>query len=426
MHCFRLASLLALTALAFGFDAEASLGIFEHGNGIVSLGMGGVAYSYAQETMALAANPAHAFSLGNRFDIGVDVMVPMAGGRYVGNALGADTFYGSTSKRYYFIPQGGYSRALSERWAIGFTMLNAGVGPDYPVSPYQRFGGAKSTALVFASSSLVSALAYQISPGQSLGFSLNPGFESLKVRGLGFLAALSESPDRVSDRGHDGAFSLGFGLGWEGRLTPWLSAGIGYRSKNWTQRHHKYAGLLPDHGKLELPAIFGGGVSLTPAPGWKVVMELQRFDYGGSIAAHNGLAKLSQGHLLGSADGPGFGWRSENVYKLGLAWDATQRLTLRAGFLYGTEIMNPSDTLFGFMAPVPVTSQYSAGATYRFGSWDLSGCAFNAPRKWEAGRGSIPQAFGGGEANTVLHVFGAGLSLGHRFGEGTRRAPGAD
>lgn len=412
--------------LAPGFDAEASLGIFEHGNGIVSLGMGGVAYSYARETMTLAANPAHAFSLGDRFDVGLDVMVPMAGGRFVGNALSADTFYGSTGKHYYFIPQGGYSRTLSDRWAIGFTLQNAGVGPDYPTSPYQRFGETRHTTMVFASSSLVSALAYHLAQGQTLGFSLDTGFESLKVKGLDFAEAVSEAPGRVSDRGHDSAFSIGFGLGWEGRLTPWLSAGIGFRSKNWTQRHRKYAGLLPDHGKLELPAVFGGGLNLTPAPGWNISMELQRFDYGGSIAFHNGLAKLGEGHLLGSADGPGFGWRSENVYKLGVAWDATPQLTLRAGFLYGTEIMNHSDTLFGFMGPVPVTSQYTAGATYRMGTWELSGCAFNAPRKWVAGRGSIPQAYGGGETNIVLHVFGAGLSLGHRFGQGTRQASASE
>lgn len=418
MNVFRLASATALLALAPCLPAQATLGVFEHGNGIKSLGMGGVGYSFAEETTVLGANPAHALALGNRYDIGVDLFTADAEARFEGNALGPDEGYHSDGKEHYYIPQGGFSRALSDKLALGVTVLSAGLGPDYDGSPYQRFGGARRTSLGLASSGIVTALAYRVAPAHVLGFSLNTGYQVLALKGLEFVATptASVAPDKVTNQGKDGAFTLGFTLGWHAKLTSWLSAGLAYRSKNWTQKHEEYAGLVAQGGKLELPAIYGGGVTITPAANWTIALEAQRYNYRDERAFSNGLDKLSEGKLLGSNDGPGFGFDDQNAYKLGVAWQATPKLMLRGGYLYATELLDANDTLFGFLGCLTTTNQYSIGATYQFSTWELSGYAYNDPKKTQYGRNSIPEAFGGGEASISDEVYGVGFSFGRRFG----------
>lgn len=416
MRPLRIAALLLATATTG--PAHATLGLFEHGNGIMSLGMGGVGYSFAEESMGLAANPAHALALGDRYDIGVDMFIPKAISSFQGNTLAPDDAYESDGRGFYYIPQAGISKRLSDRWAIGVTMLSAGLGPDYDGSPYQRFGGADRAMLSLASTSFVSALAYRVAPAQAVGVGINVGYQSLSVEGLEFLAtpAASVSPRHVTNQGKDGAFNVSFSGGWHGQITPWLAAGFGYRSKNFTQRHKDYRGLISEGGKLELPAIFGGGFTLTPIAGWTFSVEGQRYDYRKQRAFRNGLSRFSEGALLGSDSGPGFGFNDQNALKLGVRWQAHPRLALRAGYITASQIVDENETFFAAFGCVTPTVQYSIGATWSVRSWELSGYGFNAPQRSVRGENSIPESFGGGEANISDEVFGWGFSIGRRFG----------
>ncbi len=415
-----LARLLQATSLLFALmpwsRADASLGMFEHGNGIASMGMGGVSYSYAEETTALGANPAHALALGDRWDLGVDFFSAEAEAIYDGNAAGPDKGYKSDGRAYYSIPQGGYSKRLSDRWALGVTMLNAGLGPDYDGSPYERFGGGHRGTLSLTSSSFVTALAYQVAPKHAVGISLNTGYQVLSVQGLQFLAdpGTSSAPDHVTNQGRDGAFNVGFSVGWHGQLTPWLGAGLGYRSKNLTQPHDDYRGLIAEHGKLELPAIYGGGFTLTPMSAWTLSVEAQRYAYRKQRAFRNGIGRLASARL-GDDDGPGFGFHDQNAYKLGLRWQATPSLALRAGYIWATQIIDEGETLFGAFGSLAVTDQVTAGATWTRRGWEWSAYGFNAPEQRVRGRDSIPADLGGGEIDNTHWIYGIGFSLGRRF-----------
>lgn len=413
----RFASALILS-LACG-PAHATLGIFEHGNGIQSLGMGGIAYSYAGETTALGGNPAHALSLGNRYDVGVDFFTATAEWTVRGNALGPDDSWESDGRSYYMIPQGGFAMRLTPDWAFGMTMLSAGLGPDYDGSPYGRFGGNPDRmSLMLASSSIVSALAYRLNDAVSLGASLNTGYQVLEVKGLEFLAndPASVSPDHVTNQGKDGVFTFGATLGFTWRIAPRLTAGGAYRSKNYNAQHDEYRGLVARGGKLELPSIFGGGLAFEAAKGLVLAVEVQRYTYGSEAAFGNGLEKFARGEKLGGNDGPGFGFKDQNAYKFGVSYQATPTLTLRAGFTYGTGMVTQDNTLFGALGCVTPREQYSLGATFLWREWELTGYAFGSPQRTVHGEGSIPAAFGGGEADVSDVVVGTGFSLGRRFG----------
>lgn len=416
-----LLSLLCPCLALFSASASATLGVFEHGNGINSMGMGGVTYAYATETTTLGANPAHALSLGNRWDAGVDVFWANAEGRYEGNAAGPDgEVFTSDGRSWYMIPQGGFSKRLNNDWAYGVTILNAGLGPDYAGNPYRRFGGTPNRATLYlASSSIVNALAYRLTDDFHVGASLNIGFQELSVQGLQFLdsPATSVSPGEVTNQGKDGVFTFSAGIGFKWQITPWLTAGAAYKSKNFNAQHDEYRGLVARGGKLELPSIYGGGFAVKPFEKLTVILEAQRLTYRSEAAFRNGLDKfVDGGHLLGSNDGPGFGFNDLNAYKLGIEYAATQKLTVRGGFLHGTGLLTKDNTFFAFLGCLTHRETYTLGATYLWrDKWELSGMAYATPIRSVQGSGSIPAAFGGGEVDIADEVYGFGLSIGKRF-----------
>ena len=423
MRTKYLAGGLALSAL-MPFQAGATLGLFEHGPGIKSMGNGGISYVAAEETTAIAANPAAAIGLGRRWDLGVDLIMPDARSSFTGNSLGPDQSYDSDAHHYYLIPQGGITLPLSDRWSTGVSIYAGGLGPDYTQSPYARFaspanaGQTKSASLTLKITGVSLVIANAVRPGQSLGLALNIQREVLNAKGLAPFDAYSESPNNVSDVGKHGAFGGSFTAGWTGTLTSWMSAGVSYRSKSWSQRIKQYRGLLPDEGLLELPAMYGAAVALTPIPQVQIALEFQRADYGSRNAFGNGIEELAQGKLLGSPDGPGFGWTDQNAYKLGVSYQVTPSLRLRGGYIYNTLNFTPSQTLFNILAPATVKNHYTAGATWAFRNrYELSGYAALAPRHQISGHNSISPALGGGEANVSNELFMVGLALGKRFGK---------
>ncbi|HKY91232.1 MAG TPA: outer membrane protein transport protein, partial [Nevskiaceae bacterium] len=127
-------------------------------------------------------------------------------------------------------------------------------------------------------------------------------------------------------------------------------------------------------------------------------------------------AFTEDGHRLGSKHGPGFGWRNQNVYKLGVTWRASDALTLRAGYSYDTQLMRSSETLLAFIAPNPVQHHYTVGASWAFdAAWELSGYAYLSNTGRMAGEDSIPLLLGGGEADSSQKFYGYGFSVGRRF-----------
>lgn len=403
-------------------QAPAPLGPFEHGNGVKAMGRGGVSYALGGDTTALGGNPAHAIALGERFDIGMSFGVPRASGVIRDNAAAADERYDSKAV-IVPIPQGGAVFALGEDWALAFNIQSAGIGPEYDNNPYGRFGGGPRAELQLGQSGLAVTLAHRLTPDQHVGAALNLSYQRFEVRGLqGFTAPegdpnnVSVAPEAVTNRATDDAFGVGFTLGWRGMLTERLWAAASYRSPTWTQKHDAYRGLLPEGGRLQLPAIYGAGLGFAATSELTLAFDFQRYHYSAEKAFGNQLAQLAAGNRLGSEDGPGFGFRNQNAYKFAAEWQATPALMLRAGYIHADQLSRRSETLFGFFGAVMTTTHYTAGASYELGEWELSGFYSYAPRQTIHGRDSIPDDFGGGEADVGLRVQQFGLSAARRFG----------
>lgn len=421
----RAGIMAALAAVLLGLwptTAPAPLGPFEHGNGVKAMGRGGVSYALGGDTTALGGNPAHAATMGERFDVGVSFGVPRASGTIRDNAAANDERYNSRAMLV-LIPQGGAAFALADDWALAFNIQSAGIGPEYKNNPYGRFGGGSPAELALGQSGVAITLAHRLTPDQHIGAALNLSYQRFEVRGLqGFTAPegdpnnVSVAPETVTNRATDDAFGVGFTLGWKGALTERLWAAASYRSQTWTQKHDAYRGLLPEGGRLQLPAIYGAGLGFAATPELTLAFDFQRYHYSAQKAFGNQLAQLAAGNRLGSENGPGFGFRNQNAYKFALEWQATPALMLRAGYIHAEQLARRSETLFGFFGAVMATTHYTAGASYEFGNWELSGFYSYAPQQTIRGRGSVPDAFGGGEADVGLRAEQFGLSAARRFG----------
>lgn len=402
----------------------ASLGPFEHGNGIKSQGAGGVGYALGEESTALIANPALIAGMDRRSDAGASFFIPNPAGELEGNLLGPNREYRATGQRVYPIPQGGLVRHLDDRWSLGMSLFAAGLGPDYKDSPYQRFGGSQRSSLTLVSSGVSTALALRLTPEHAIAAAINLGYQVIRVEGVEFLGIgvppvlqFSEQPDKVSNQGYDGRPTIGFTLGWQGLITPRLALGAAYRSKNWTPKHKDYSGLLPEAGRLELPAIWGLGLAWMPVSQLTLAADVQHYENEDEKALGNGIAQLRSGNLLGSDNGPGFGFKDQTAYKFGAVVQASQAWTLRAGYIHANQPVQTSDTLFPILAGVAATTHYTRGLTWQRRNWEVSGFAAYAPKQTVRGENSIPLLFGGGEANVSFEVVSVGFSIGWGIGE---------
>lgn len=409
-----------LTAALFPASLFASLGPFEHGAGIKAMGAGGVSYVFAQEATALSANPAHAATLGNRYDIGMNVMMLNPDAAVQKNAFEDDSTH--ESRRFWAaIPQFGYNRDINEKWSFGVTVLQAGVGPKYKKNPYGRFGGGNQASLKLGAASVATVLSYKASNVHSFGAGLVIGYQFLSIRGLKFLTSeeperrVSVAPDQVTNKGKEDAFNVGFTLGWRGQVSDTLSLGAGYRSKGWAQKLDAYRGLLPEGGRLELPPVYGVGAAFTPVASLSLALEWQRYEYSKVKAFSNPIGKLESGNLLGSGDGPGFGWQDQDNLKFGIKWQTTPETRIRLGYVYSDVLVEPSETFFAALAPGTMREHFTAGFTTRYRDYEVSVAVSFSPENDVNGRESIPSMLGGGEMNVNNDFYSFGLSLGRTF-----------
>lgn len=294
----------------------------------------------------------------------------------------------------------------------------------------------------------------------------------------------SESPDNVTNRGYDDSTGVGARLGYQARLWNLVSVGAAWQPKIRMGRFDKYSGLFAGQGGFDIPGTYVLGGALQVNERLTVAADYQRIEYsqvpsignsmrnlqnpdspdsqvinavpaegagslqdilsglqagqtllattatlaasplGPYLASLSGpVAEQRYGNQLGSTNGPGFGWRDMNVYKLGLNYQLNQQLTVRAGFSDNQQPVPADETFFNILAPGVVRKHYTVGATYSIGSHEITMHYLDAPEVVVKGQNSIPdaalplppQSFGGGEADIRLKEKTVGIAYGYRF-----------
>ncbi len=386
--------------------AHATNGYFLPGFGIKSQGGGGAGIALAQDSLAQAANPASLPEVGMRGDLGGTLFNPRrssaTGG---GTGLEANTGLfdiasGDSANRLYLLPDMAFAFPISERLSIGLAVVgNGGMNTTYRQNIFgtDLFGSSKKNVHGHPNDSsgvdmiqLIAPLtvAYKLAPGQSIGVSLNLGAQRFKANGFGQFVAFGISSDskHLTNQGYDYAYGAGVRVGWLGKFfDDRLSVGATYSSKTYMTKFDKYRGFFAGQGNFDIPANYGLGLAFKPIEKLTAAFDIERINYkgvpsvgnpgpgltGGSGYDQNAVFSIATGfggknkyYSLGNNQGMGFGWKDMTVYKLGLIYDATERLTLRAGYNYSHQPIRRDQLVFSAIAPATVERHYTVGFTY--------------------------------------------------------------
>jgi long-chain fatty acid transport protein len=374
--------LIGLSTLLLGLSlatrVNAGGGYFVLGYGPVAWQTSGAVTAVAQDAFAGASNPAKLTAAGNQFDMSLTLMNPNRTIERKG-VTGDDGIYNfatTSANSIFFIPEFAYARQVTDNLAIGVSSYaNGGLNAEFhgttgipgtnanPGACGDRPGnfllGCGELGFDLAQFIIAPTVAWRFTPTQSIGISPLLVLQRFNAYGLQAFELNSKYPNNVSNNGYDHALGAGLRVGWYGEIKPWLSLGAAYSTKVYMQDFRKYRGLFAE-GSFDIPANYSVGAAIKPSDDWLVALDVQRIEFSEVKALGNSnLPTLEDpvANPLGSDSGSGFGWqRNQTNYKLGLIYQASEKLTLRAGYTYGerANASNLDSTTFGVVSSNPI------------------------------------------------------------------------
>jgi long-chain fatty acid transport protein len=351
---------MAVAGLALPGAALATDGYFSHGYGMKAKGMGGAATAMSDDAFGGANNPASMVFAGDRLDVGVDLFSPKREasrtGTAAGGALNGDV---QSDSNYFAIPEFGYNKMLNKDLSLGVTVYgNGGMNSDYaPLANGSNFLGGQGRLGVDLMQLIVApTAAYKITPNHSFGISPLIGYQRFRAEGLqGF---------GINNPGYDDSFGYGVRVGYMGKITPSLTIGAAYASRMNFDKLDKYNNLFAEQGDFDIPENYNVGVAFKATPDLTFALDYQRINYGDVKSINNPSTNILLGNAPGASNGPGFGWSSINVVKLGASYQYNKHWTLRGGYNHSDNPIQSRDVTFNILAPGIVKDHATLGVTY--------------------------------------------------------------
>lgn len=364
---------LTVVAAALAGPALATQGTFPHGYGVKAEGMAGVSIALPQDAIAGANNPAGMVEVGDRLDVGAALLEVDNGAIFEGRRHD-----GADGKSLYVVPQLGVNRMLGADRSLGLSVVGNGVGTDHgdPV------GGLDDPESELQQMVATLSYAQRLGDRHSVGVGLVLGYQRLRVEG----------PDGLGlPQGRDDSYGVGVSVGWLGRLTQNFTLGATYSSKVNMRRMDDFEGLLAERGDLDVPEHYGVGAAWTQGA-TTVAADLMRIHWSDIASLGNPGVAIAAG-APGDDDGPGFGWKDQTVWRVGVAHALSDRLTLRAGYSHGSQILDTRSTFLGILAPSANRRHFTVGATLALGrDGELSFAYARSPKETVHGDGPGPNA----------------------------------
>lgn len=337
----------------------ATNGYFQHGIGVKEQSLGGAAIAYPQSVLSVATNPASAAAVGKRFDVGLNWFNPK---RSADNGDG--TGYHKSDSEHFLIPQLGYLHPLNKKLFLAFVAYaNGGMQTDWP----KKFYGDTKTYSKLEQMVFAPSLAFSLTPEHSLGISVNFIRQTFEARGLQnfAIATPSGTTEYLTDAGKDVSTGWGVRVGYSGQISPCLKIGAFWQPKTHMDKFDDYRELFAQEGDLDVPETFGAGFAVDLSEKLSVAADLTKINYSDISALGNRNTFGSE--LLGTSDGPGFGWKDITVIKLGAVYKYSPALTLRIGWNHGENPIRDSQTAFNILSPATIEDHLTLGF-----SWALS------------------------------------------------------
>ena len=381
------AGALAAVGCALAMPSHATDGYFQHGYGMIAKGMGGASTAMAADTFGGATNPAKMVFVGDRVDIGLDLFSPQRSASRTGSgALGLDGSADSDSTLF-AIPEFGYNHLVSPELALGVTVYgNGGMNTNYPggqipsasgcagfnpaPGPYNLLCGNGALGVNLIQMIIAPTLSYKLNERHAIGIAPLIGVQRFSVEGIQAFSGFSTSPSDLSNRGNDYSYGFGARVGWFGQITDTFALGAAYSTKVVMTEFDRYKGLFAEQGSFDMPENYNVGLALRITDALTLAGDFQRINYSDVSSVGNPSTNLlacaggNTASCLGGDNGAGFGWSDVNVWKIGVQYQATERLALRAGYNHTDNPVQARDVTINILAPGVVQDHVTLGLTY--------------------------------------------------------------
>ena len=415
---------VGMSLLWLAGDVLASNGMSAPGTGAVQLGMAGAGTALAADASATLRNPAAGAWLGNSRTAELGIAIPdggyRAGPRGDNAPLGLlDVTPGRATSVTGVFPIPSFARnwQLNDRTAVGWGFSASGLkalskagsatlargvpifearcdgtfGGGQPLSArtdLTRLCGAGATTLgVDLTQLLVSAhWARMVLPGLSVGIAPVIAGQRIELKGLGAFATFSNFQDRTTDRGFDYAYGGGARIGVLWDTGYGIGFGAAYQTRLYQTDFDKYRGAIIG-GSLDFAPTLNLGMQVHLRDGHRLFVDYEQVRYGDvrplanrvepqrftdgcfvpRLISRNLPNPPALGACLGAHDGPGFGWDTINVYKIGYQ-GSRNRLSWRAGYSWGGNPVVPDQVLPKIFAPAITDRHAALGLSWRFSS----------------------------------------------------------
>jgi long-chain fatty acid transport protein len=410
----RLLSAALAAAFVLPGAAWATNGYFAHGYGVKAQGMGGVGIALPQDSLAAATNPAGMVMVGNRLDVGVTWFRPVRNATIVGNMLGSQGEYDGNDTQDFYIPEFGYNRMLNPNMAVGVSVYgNGGMNTDYKQVIPVLSAGANRSGVDLVQLFIAPTFSMKLNPNHAVGVSLNLAYQQFAAKGLEGFIGQSNSGGNLTGQGHDDSTGWGVRIGWTGQVSDSVTLGATYQSKTRMSKLDKYKGLFAEQGGFDIPANYGVGLAWKMNPKTTFAADLITYEYSDVKSVANPLVIPAN---LGADNGAGFGWRDMTVLKLGVSYEYSKDLTLRAGFSSGRQPIPESQTFFNILAPGVIENHLTLGATWTLANKsELSIGYMHGFEKKVNGSGSTALLGTTDEVNLKMHQDSIGIAYGWKM-----------
>ena len=368
---------LVAASLATCFSAaHATNGYFAHGYGVKAQGMGGAAVAMTDNAFAGANNPATAAFAGNRWDLGATVFSPRRSVSRGDAGPFGGAFSVDSDKEFFLIPEFGYNVALSNKIGLNLTVYgNGGMNTEYPtvsaLNGSNSLYGTGKLGVDLMQLIVAPTFAYKFTDNSAIGVSPLLVYQRFKAYGLQAFAAAPPNgygaTSLAENNGTDSSTGFGVRVGYMAKLNDKVNFGMAYSPKVDMKEFDKYRELFAEKGDFDIPENYSVGLAIQATPTVVLALDYQRINYSGVASVSNPSTNQA---ALGASNGPGFGWKDINVYKLGVQWQKDATWTLRAGYNRGENPISSRDVTFNILAPGVMKDHYTFGATMALNKTD--------------------------------------------------------
>jgi long-chain fatty acid transport protein len=372
----KAAGAIAVFAALASSPALATEGYFSHGFGAINKSMAGAGAALSMDAMSQATNPASLTGVDSQFTADISVFSPHRSHTVTGTQSGPPAFGlnpGSfdSDRDYFFIPGLAGSYTIDDASAFGWAFYgNGGMNTTWREPAGGVFYGGK-TGVDLAQAFMQFTYARELSPGISIGVSPILVAQRFKAFGLAVFGGAGGGPNfssdntKLTDNGYDWSYGYGGKLGVQAEIGGGFSFGAAYQSRMYMTELDKYAGLFAEQGDFDVPATLQAGFGWDSGAGVKVALDYKRIFYGDIDSIANPFQPNLFAAQLGDNNGAGFGWETINAYKLGVEWQASPAIAVRAGVGLNDNPIPSTEVMFNILAPGVQEQHYTAGLTWQ-------------------------------------------------------------